>query len=135
MRVVILALLVAAAIVAPARSGWAPAGTGTGKAKAKTMPTAAPAAPTASVSSSDVTVSWTASTFPGGGTVPRSQIRRYNTLDNLQTVGAACSGSVSGVTCVEHSVPVGTWTYTVQPVLGTWAGIESPKSNTVIVTL
>ena len=134
MRLATLALLVAAAIiVAPAQSGWAPTGAGGGKAKAKTMPTAAPPAPTASVSSRDVTVSWTASTFPEGGTVPRYQVRRYNTLNNPQTVNANCSGSVSGVSCVERNVPTGTWRYTVQPALGTWLGTESPKSNSVLV--
>ena len=130
-----ITLALALLVVAPGTAAWQPTGTGTGKAKAKSMPTTAPAAPTATVSSHDVTVTWTASTFLEGGAVPSYKVRRYDALSTLQTIGAACSGTVTGTSCIEHVVPAGTWFYTVTPLVGIWqnAGTESPKGSAVIV--
>ena len=125
-----------AALSLPATGGaaWSVGRTSTGAIGTKTMPTAALPAPTGSVSSHDVTVTWTASQFADGTLVPSYVIKRYNAVTNqLQTTLAACSGNVAGTSCVEHSVPTGTWKYTVTPAAGTWRGTESPKSTTVTV--
>jgi len=129
-----ITLALALLVVSPGTAAWQPTGTGTGKAKAKSMPTTAPVAPTATVNSHDVTVTWTASTFLEGGAVPSYQVRRYDAL-TLQSIGAACSGIVTGTSCIEHVVPTGTWFYTVTPRVGIWqnAGTESPKSSAVLV--
>ena len=127
-----------AALVLPATGGaaWSVGRTATGAIGTKTMPTAAPPAPSGSVSSHDVTVSWTGSQFADGTPVPSYIVKRYNALTSqLQTTLAACSGNVAGTSCVEHSVPTGSWKYTVTPAAGTWRGTESPKSATVTVLL
>jgi hypothetical protein len=83
-----------------------------------------------------VTVTWTASTFAGGTPVPGYVVRRFDSLTQAEaTVLPACSGIVSGTSCVESGVPVGSWTYTVTPAAGTWRGAQSAQSAAVVVTL
>ena len=138
MRGPCLLLAVLAALSLPGTGGaaWSVGRTSTGSVGTKTMPTGAPAAPTGSVSSHDVTVSWTGSQFADGTPIPSYVVKRYNAITNqLQTTLAACSGNVAGTSCVEHSVPTGTWKYTVTPAAGTWLGTESAKSATVTVLI
>jgi hypothetical protein len=61
-------------------------------------------------------------------------IKRYDTSNNLQTIGSACAGTVAALTCTENAVPAGSWTYTVTPAQGSWRGTESAKSATATVT-
>jgi hypothetical protein len=130
----LLAVLAALALPGTGGAAWSVSRAGTGAIGTKTMPTAAPPAPSGSVSSHDVTVSWTASQFADGTLVPSYVVKRYNAITNaLQTTLSACNGNVAGTSCVEHSVPTGTWKYTVTPAAGTWRGTESPKSATVTV--
>lgn len=130
----LLAFIAALAAARPGGAAWSVSRTGTGAIGTKTMPAAAPAAPTGSVSSHDVTVSWAASHFADGTNVPSYIVKRYDSVTNaLQTTLAACSGNVGGTSCIEHAVPTGTWKYTVTPAAGVWRGTESPKSATVVV--
>jgi hypothetical protein len=78
---------------------------------------------------SSVTVSWTAATLSGGGTVTTYTVRRYDTGGNPQTVGSNCSGTVTGLSCTELNVPNGTWQYSVTPVMSSWVGAESARST------
>ena len=135
MRASALLVLAVAALVAPRPGGaaWSSASTGSGASGSKTMP-AAVGVPSGSVSSHDVTLTWSASQFAGGGNVPGYVVKRYDAVTNvLQTVLSSCSGIVAGTTCVEHAVPTGTWKYTVTPAAGSWRGSESGQSDTVIV--
>jgi len=117
-------------------AAWSVGRSGTGAIGSKTMPAAAPAAPTGSVSSHDVTVSWSASKFADGTNVPSYIVKRYDAITNaLQTTLSACSGNVGATSCVEHGVPTGSWKYTVTPAAGVWRGTESAKSATVIVLI
>jgi hypothetical protein len=117
-------------------ASWQATGNGIGSARSKAMSGTAAAKPTASVASHNVTVSWTASIFATGGPVPSYVVRRYDgVLGGVQTIGTACSGLVSGTSCVESGVPTGTWKYSVQPAAGTWRGVEGPQSDPVVVTL
>lgn len=130
----VLAAFAALAVTSPGDAAWSVGRTGFGWVGTKTMPTAAPAAPSGAVSSHDVTVTWTASQFADGTPLPSYIVKRYNAVTNqLQTTLAACNGNVAGTSCVEHSVPTGTWKYTVTPAAGTWRGTESAKSATVTV--
>jgi hypothetical protein len=93
------------------------------------------ATPTANVSGTTVTVSWAASTLASGQAVTGYQIRRYNSTTLVsQTVLSACTGTVAALSCIESSVPIGTWLYSVTPVIGTnWVGAESAMSAVVTV--
>jgi hypothetical protein len=118
-----------------ALASWQPAGSGVGSARSKNMSASVGAKPTATPSVHNVTVSWAASTFLEGGAVPSYIVKRYDLLGNPQSVGAACSGLVSGTSCIESGVPTNTWKYTVTPAIGTWwIGVEGPQSDPVIVT-
>ena len=67
--------------------------------------------------------------------MPSYIVKRYDLLGNPQSVGAACSGLVSGTSCIESGVPINTWKYSVTPAVGTWwMGVEGPQSDPVIVT-
>ncbi|HKP89741.1 MAG TPA: hypothetical protein VJT75_07160 [Thermoleophilaceae bacterium] len=123
--------IAAAAQPAAATAAWTHSGTGTPTAKAVSMPTGA--TPTASVSNRSVTVSWSASTMPGGGAVSGYLVRRYDTNGNVQTIGSGCSGTISALTCTETSVPGGSWRYTVTPVRGNWMGFEGSLSSNAVV--
>src|SRR5256714_7804756 len=131
-RTIVLALAIA--LVAPAAeasASWPGGGSGSQSAKAVSMPTGNP--PTTAVSNRSVTVSWTGSTLPGGAAISTYVVHRYDTFGNAQTIGSACSGTVSATTCTESSVPGGTWKYTVAPTLSNWTGGESAQSTSVTV--
>jgi hypothetical protein len=113
-----------------AYASWGGAGSGSGAVKAAQLPTAT--APSASASVHSVTVTWTAATI-GGQNVAGYNVKRYDTDGTAQTVGAGCSGTISGLTCTEAAVTSGTWRYTVTPVQGAWTGSESPQSASVTV--
>jgi hypothetical protein len=124
-------LLVAAS---PATAGWSSAGAGSGAASARSLP--AGNTPSASSALGTVTVTWSASSFAGGGPVPSYVVRRFNALSGAEaTVGAACSGLVSSTSCVETGVPAGQWKYSVTPAAGAWRGGQSAQGNTVTVLI
>jgi hypothetical protein len=90
--------------------------------------------PSASVPllSFNVTVSWSASTFSGGGSVSGYVVKRYPAAGGAAvTPAAGCSGTVAGTSCTENGVPVGSWKYSVTPVRGGWTGTESAQSAAV----
>jgi hypothetical protein len=126
---VVLATLV---IAPPGDCGWSLTRTGSGKVGSKTMPGGN--TPTASASLANVTVSWSVSRFASGQSVPGYVVKRYNAVTNaLSTTLAGCSGTVTATSCTENGVPTGTWKYTVTPAAGSWCGVESAQSATVIV--
>jgi hypothetical protein len=112
-------------------AAWLKLATGGGAARARTMP--AGNTPTVSAVLSSVTVTWTPTAFSGGPNVSGYVIKRYDLLGAAGTVGAACAGVVSALTCTETGVPAGTWRYTVTPAQGLWRGTESAQSLPVIV--
>ena len=137
MRLLILLATAVVALVAAtaAAAAWSVSRSGNGASGSKTMP-AANGVPSGSVSSHDVTLTWSASQFAGGGNVPGYVIKRYDALTNAQqTVLSACNGIVAATTCVEHSVPTGSWKYTFTPAAGAWRGTESAQSATVLVLI
>jgi len=94
------------------------------------------ATPTASAAAQTVTVSWAASTLSTGQAVDGYIVKRYdaNTLA-LQSILSACGGTITATTCIESSVPGGTWKYSVTPAFAAnWQGAESDKSGSVVVT-
>jgi hypothetical protein len=138
MRRLALALSLVAAVVAVgfpggATAGWSlPRSSGGSNAKAKTLGTGA--APTATASGHKVTVSWTAGSYVGGGAPGGYVIKRYNATTNvLQTIGSACTGTITTLSCVESGVPTGIWKYTVTAATANWRGPESAKSANVVV--
>ena len=127
---IVLTVVVAGLSTGTAYASWGGVGSGSGAVKAAQLPTAT--APTASASVHSVTVTWPA-TMIGGQNVSGYTVKRYNAGGTAQTVGAGCSGTISGLTCTEASVPSGTWRYTVTPIQGAWTGTESPQSSSVTI--
>ena len=129
-RPALVAALVALALPAIASAGWQ-AGGGGGTSYSRAASIAAGNTPTANVSGSSITVSWAAS----GGSVPIDGyvVKRYSSGGAEQTVGANCSGTIAGLTCIESSVAPGTWRYSVTPERQNWRGAESAQSAPVTV--
>lgn len=129
----VVAVVVAVGFPGGAAAGWLLSGSGSGAAKAKTLGSGN--APAGSVSGRKVTVTWTASSYTNGGAPAGYVVRRYNATSGVvQTIGNACTGTISGLTCTENGVPAGSWQYTVTPAAGTnWRGPESAKSAVVVV--
>lgn len=127
------ALIALALAVAPSASAaWSSGGAGAGAAAARSLPGGNP--PSGSALLGTVTLSWSASTFDGGGPVPSYVIRRFNALTGTEaTVGNGCSGLVSATSCVESGVMPGSWTYTVTPAAGAWRGGQSAQSSAILV--
>jgi hypothetical protein len=91
------------------------------------------ATPTVSAVGPTATVSWAARTLSTGGAVAGYLVKRYDagTLAP-QTILSACTGTITALTCVESTVPDGSWKYTVTPVFATnWQGVESATSATI----
>src|SRR2546427_10548230 len=116
-----------------AGAAWSSQGNGPGAAKSLSMPGGN--TPTASVSGTAVTVGWAESDFANGTAVHGYRIQRYEQGGTTAiTPGAACSGTITALTCTENAVAAGTWQYTVTPVHGNWIGAESQKSQPVTVS-
>lgn len=125
----------ALALASPAVGAWSAGVGGSGAAAARTMPAGNTPNGSASIGVG-VTVTWAASTFSGGPAVPGYVIRRFNNVTQAEaTVLSACSGIVTGTSCLESGVPTGTWRYTVTPAAGTWRGGQSAQSAAVTVVL
>ncbi len=94
------------------------------------------ATPTGNAVGSAVTVTWTASTLANAQAVGGYLVKRYHSGTGVvQTILSACTGTITALSCVESSVPAGSWKYTVTPKIGTnWLGQESSQSGTVTVT-
>lgn len=124
----------ALALASTAAGAWSAGAGGSGAAAARTMP--AGNTPSGSASLGSVAVSWAASTFAGGTPVPGYVVRRFNTVTQAEaTVLAGCAGIVSGTSCTESGVAIGSWNYTVTTAAGTWRGAQSAQSAPVVVTL
>jgi hypothetical protein len=126
-------LLAASAITAWAT--WSAAATATSHGAAAAATVNPGATPTATgAPGRTVTVSWGASTLTNGHAVDGYLVRRYVSGGALQTTLAGCSGMISATSCTEAGVPVGSWRYTVTPVIATnWRGAEGPLSGIVTV--
>jgi hypothetical protein len=129
-RRALITALVLLVLPATALASWQANGGGSSYSKAASLPGGN--TPTANASGRDVTVTWTAA----GGSVPLDGyvIKRYADGGSSQTIGANCSGTVSGLTCTETGVPAGAWRYTVTPARGAWRGAESSQSAVVTVS-
>ena len=126
----VVALLVTCAAPGAASAAWSGTGTASSRVTAATMP--AGVAPTVSISSHNVTVTWSATTLLGQSASGYT-VKRYDAGNTAQTVGSGCSGTLTGLTCTESSVPPGTWTYTVTPLLHAWSGSESAHSASATI--
>jgi hypothetical protein len=83
-----------------------------------------------------VDITWTPATLPGGVAVQGYEITRINATTGAQVPAAnGCSGIVTADSCVETSVPPGTWFYTDTPVEALWTGPASPDSASFVTRL
>ncbi len=127
-----IAVATLAALCGPAgvaHATWGSGGNGGGASKALTV--SAGNTPTTSISGRNVTVSWTASSISGGG--PNADgyiVKRYSTGGAEQSIGSACSGTLTALSCTEGNVPSGSWKYSVTPTYQNWRGSESGQSTT-----
>jgi hypothetical protein len=129
-----LAAVVALALVLSgvAQASWSIGASGAAAAAGETLPTGN--VPSGTVAGNAVTLTWTASSFGGGGAVPGYVVRRFNSITQVEeTVLSACAGTVSATTCTENGVPTGSWVYTVTPAAGSWRGAQSGQSTAVVV--
>ena len=113
-----------------AYAAWSGTGTVSAQAQAATMPSGS--APTVSAAGHSVTVSWTGGALLGQS-VSGYTVNRYTAGGGAQTIGSGCAGTITALSCTESSVPAGTWTYTVTPLLYGWTGTESAPSAAVTV--
>jgi trimeric autotransporter adhesin len=105
-------------------------GSGAGSASGAVNTLAPPTAVTAVPGSSTVSVSWVATSAPGGGPITGYYVQRL--LGS--TASPACGSSPSALlptaatSCNDTSVSIGTYTYTVTAVLHSWTATSAPSS-------
>jgi hypothetical protein len=132
-----IAVVAAIALFSLAGSGvWAywSAGSGAGgNGVAAATTVGGGATPTVVSAGTTVNLNWAPSTLANGSAVTGYLVRRYNASTLVaQTILSSCSGTITGTSCTESSVPAGSWRYSVTPVVGTnWTGAESPLSPVV----
>jgi hypothetical protein len=118
-----LAMTVSALLTGAAAAAWAATTSGNAAAKAGTL--AAGSKPTAAKSGIvviTVTLSWTPTTGATGYVIHRT--------GGVGSLGGTCTGTVAATTCQDTPVvTLQTYTYTVTPVRGTWAGAESAGTS------
>ena len=118
-----LALAVSALVAGAAAAAWLVSTSGNAAAKAGTL--AAGSKPTAAKSGLvviTVTLNWTATTGATGYIIHR--------MGGVGSLGGTCTGTVAATTCQDTPlVTLQTYTYTVTPVRGTWAGAESAGTS------
>jgi hypothetical protein len=124
-------LVLSLVVVGLAHAAWAGGSSGVAASAARTMP--AGNAPTGSASGFNVTVTWAAASFAGGGAISGYTVRRFDALGNPTAAGSGCAGIVGPTSCTESAVPTGTWRYAVTPAIASWRGGESAQSPGVLV--
>jgi hypothetical protein len=86
------------------------------------------------VNGRNATLSWSVARFTDGTNVQGYRISRYDaSTGTAATVGSACAGLVTALTCTEAAIPPGTWRYSVTPQHHNWTGTESPQSLSATV--
>lgn len=123
-------ILLACAGPGAADAAWSGTGSVSAQVQAATMPSGS--APSTTATGHSVNVSWTGGTLLGQS-VTGYTVKRYNASGVAQTVGSGCSETITTLSCTESSVPAGTWTYTVTPLLDAWVGSESAASSAVTI--
>jgi hypothetical protein len=134
-----LARAAAAAVVVGLVSGaagvayasWSAGGSGSAAATARTLGQGPTPTTDAATGGATVVVSWAAASLSNGGPAATGYtVKRYDTNNNLQSIGAGCNTVIAGLTCTETATPVGIWRYTVTPQYQSWVGTESSQSAT-----
>jgi hypothetical protein len=111
-----LAVAVSALAAGAAAAAWVASTSGNAAAKAGTLATGSkPTAAKSGVVVITVTLNWTATTGATGYVIHRT--------GGVGSLGGTCTGTVAATTCQDTPlVTLQTYTYTVTPVRGTWAG-------------
>lgn len=140
-RVTVLASTVALFML-PMQSAFAWTVAGSGNANSFAGILHADAAPSATVSAGEATVSWPAVTFAGsstaatGYTVNRVWRGAESGPDgqeegDKEPAGGTCAGTVTVLSCTSPHGTGQTWAYTITPLFAGWIGTESPESTPV----
>lgn len=128
-------LHVAALVIASetlASASWQAGGTGDAFASAARI--GRPDVPTVTVlGDGSVLIAWTPITDRGLATTVAYRVLR-KAVESEDPGNDACGGPVAASSCVESSVPPGTWRYSVTPVLArAWVGVESDLSDALVI--
>jgi hypothetical protein len=128
----VLGCLPAVLLAAPSVAGanWSSPGAGASYAQALSLDAPGTPAVARTGGGTDIRISWSTVTI-GGSSASSYVIRRYDAANVQQTIGAACSGGVTGTSCVEAGVPAGIWHYKVQAHMGAWTGPSSSASAAI----
>lgn len=133
LAVVVLTTCLVFAQATSAFAAWSTQGSGSAAGAAATMPTGGE--PSGTVSGTSVSLSWPVANLSSGAPVAGYVISQFNEdTGSPASTGAGCSGVVTSTSCTELSVPVGSWTYTVQPVQLNWHGGTSAESAAITVS-
>ena len=132
-RPAVIALAVVAPAVLVASAAWAyftEGGSGSGAVVVGTL--AAPTMVTGDVTAADVVLTWTGTTAPGTGTVTYLVARTASPSGTPVDVCGTASTPVATTSCLDASVPAGTYSYTVTARWRSWSS-ASPASPAVDV--
>jgi hypothetical protein len=110
---------------------WMSGGSGAGQSIAQNIPQGSP--PVAIADGRNVTVTWNQTHLSGGTAASGYLVHRHTEAGGEEIVLDDCDGTVEALSCTEVNVPIGTWRYTVRPLLAGWTGTESEPSAATVV--
>ena len=139
-----IALLLGVVLASPAQAAWIVPGQGASMGDATVLGTSP--APTASVSASTATLTWSSAVVVGtsieasGYTVERvwrgSEPGPQGQVDgDAEPAPGGCSGTVAALTCTTAHESGETWAYRVTPRFASWSALPSPESDAVRMPL
>ena len=136
-----LPVLVAAALAITTASAFAYWATGSaagsiGSASAASVNQGSTPSAGLTAAGREVSVNWGASTLSNGVSAGGYLVKRYPAGGGVATISpiGTCTGTVTGITCLEDDTPPGSWQYTITPTIGNWQGSESLLSGVVTVS-
>ena len=129
-------MIVSLFVIVDAQAGWAyytTVGVGRGAATASTLsrPTSVSAAQS---SASGVSVAWSKPPGFSGQPLDRYFVRRHDGSGSVDVCGSSAAAPISGLSCVDTSAPVGTFTYEVRTSFRSWSSAAASSSPVSVVS-
>ena len=128
-------VIVSLFVIVDSQAGWAyytTVGVGRGAATASTLsrPTSVSAAQS---SASAVSVAWSKPPGFSGQPLDRYFVRRHGGSGSVDVCGSSAAAPISGLSCVDADVPLGTFTYEVRTSYRSWSSAAASSSPVSVV--
>ena len=128
-------VIVSLFVIVDAQAGWAfYTSTGVGRGGGMALTLSGPASVSAAQSSaSAVSVAWSKPPGFSGQPLDRYFVRRHGGSGSVDVCGSSAAAPISGLSCVDTDVPIGTFTYEIRTSYRSWSSAAASSSPVSIV--